>query len=115
MFDRRKYLGRVGLFAAGVAFGTLGIKALSSKGAKKFYTGVAAVGMTGKDCVMKTVTKVQENAGDVCEDAKVLSEKWADERQAQELEKAKAKLAEAQEALAEAEAAAAQKENKEEK
>ncbi|SDB29662.1 DUF6110 family protein [Eubacterium oxidoreducens] len=114
MVNRKKCLGTVGLFAAGVAFGTLGIKALSSKGAKKFYTGVTAAGLASKDCVMRTVTKVQENAGDVYEDAKELNEKWADERHAQEIEKAKAKLAEAQEALAEAQAAA-EKEEKDEK
>ncbi len=89
---------KVGIFAAGVAFGTAGIKALSSNGAKKFYTGATAVGLASKDCVMKTVTKIQENAGDVYEDAKELNEKWAQEREAQEIADAKAKLDESEEA-----------------
>ena len=33
---------KTGIFAAGVAFGTAGIKALSSNDAKKFYTNVTA-------------------------------------------------------------------------
>ena len=49
-----------GLFAAGVLFGTAGIKALSSKDAKKLYTNCTAAVLRAKDCVMKTVTTVQE-------------------------------------------------------
>ena len=51
-----------GLFAAGVLFGTAGIKALSSKV------------LRAKDCVMKTVTTVQENCGDIYEGAKQINE-----------------------------------------
>ena len=51
-----------GLFAAGVVFGTAGIKVLSSKDAKKLYTNCTAAVLRAKDCVMKTVSKVQENA-----------------------------------------------------
>ena len=53
---------KTGIFAAGVAFGTAGIKALSSNDAKKFYTNVTAAVLRAKECVMQTVTKVQENA-----------------------------------------------------
>ena len=45
-----------GLFAAGVVFGTAGIKVLSSKDAKKLYT------------------KVQENAEDIYAEAKQINE-----------------------------------------
>ena len=50
-----------GLFAAGVLFGTAGIKVLSSKDAKKVYTGCTAAVLRAKECVMKTVTIIQEN------------------------------------------------------
>ena len=52
---------KTGLFAAGVLFGTAGIKLLSSKDAKKVYTECTAAVLRAKDCVMKTVTTVQEN------------------------------------------------------
>ena len=63
-----------GLFAAGVLFGTAGIKILTSKDAKKLYTGCTAAVLRAKDCVMKTVTTVQENAGDIYADAPQINE-----------------------------------------
>lgn len=51
---------KTGLFAAGVLFGTAGIKFLSSKDAKKVYTECTAAVLRAKDCVMKTVTTVQK-------------------------------------------------------
>ena len=45
-----------GLFAAGVLFGTAGIKILTSKDAKKLYTGCTAAVLRAKDCIMKTAT-----------------------------------------------------------
>ena len=63
-----------GLFAAGVLFGTAGIKLLSSKDAKKVYTECTAAVLRAKDCVMKTVTTVQENAGDIYADAQQINE-----------------------------------------
>ena len=53
---------KTGIFAAGVAFGTAGIKILSSKDAKKVYTNCTAAVLRAKECVMKTVSTVQENA-----------------------------------------------------
>ena len=47
-----------GVFAAGVLFGTAGIKLLSSKDAKKVYTNCTAAVLRAKDCVMKIVSKV---------------------------------------------------------
>ena len=57
---------KTGIFAAGVLFGTAGIKILSSQDAKK--------------CVMKTATTIQENAGDIYAEAKAIN----DEREAAE-------------------------------
>ena len=68
---------KTGLFAAGVLFGTAGIKFLSSKDAKKVYTECTAAVLRAKDCVMKTVTTVQENAGDIYEEAKNINEERA--------------------------------------
>ena len=66
-----------GLFAAGVLFGTAGIKILTSKDAKKLYTNCPAAVLRAKECVMKTVTTVQENATDIYEGAKEINEERA--------------------------------------
>lgn len=66
-----------GLFAAGVLFGTAGIKLLSSKDAKKVYTNCTAAVLRAKDCVMKTVSKVQENAEDIYAEAQQINEERA--------------------------------------
>lgn len=63
-----------GLFAAGVLFGTAGVKLLSSKDAKKLYTNCTAAVLRAKKCVMKTVTAVQENCEDIYADAKQINE-----------------------------------------
>lgn len=68
---------KTGLFAAGVAFGTAGIKILSSKDAKKLYTNCTAAVLRAKDCVMKTVSTVQENCSDIYSDAKNINEERA--------------------------------------
>ena len=47
---------KLAMFAAGVLFGTAGIKLLSSKDAKKAYTHTTAAVLRAKDSVMKTVT-----------------------------------------------------------
>lgn len=65
---------RIGIFAGGVLFGTAGVKLLSSKDAKKVYTNCTAAVLRAKDCIMKTVTTVQENAEDVLAEAKEINE-----------------------------------------
>ena len=75
-------LKKIGLFAGGVLFGTAGVKVLSSKDAKKVYTNCTAAALRAKDCVMKTVTTVQENAEDILAEAQQINE----ERAAQEAE-----------------------------
>lgn len=70
----KKGLGKFGLFAAGVLFGTAGIKLLSSKDAKRVYTHTTAAVLRAKDSVMTTVTAVRENAGDILADAKQINE-----------------------------------------
>ena len=68
---------KIGLFAGGVLFGTAGVKILSSKDAKKVYTECTAAALRAKDCVMKTVTTVQENAEDILAEAQQINEKRA--------------------------------------
>ena len=58
-----------GLFAAGLLLGTAGVKVLSSKDAKNVYTKCTAAVLRAKESVMKTVTTVQENAGDIYAEA----------------------------------------------
>ena len=70
---------KTGFFAAGVLFGTACIKALSSKDAKKLYTNATAAVLRAKECVMDTVTTVQENAEDIYEEAKQINEERAAE------------------------------------
>ena len=70
---------KFGLFAAGVLFGTAGIKVLSSKDAKKVYTHTTAAVLRAKDSVMETVTTVRENAGDVYAQAQAINQRRADE------------------------------------
>ena len=65
---------KTGFFAAGVLFGTAGIKALSSKDAKKLYTNATAAVLRAKECVMDTVTTVQENAEDIYAEAQQINE-----------------------------------------
>jgi hypothetical protein len=66
-----------GVFAAGVLFGTAGIKVLSSKDAKRIYTHVAAASLRAKECVMKVAANIQENAEDIYAEAKQINEERA--------------------------------------
>lgn len=74
---------KIGLFLGGVLFGTAGIKILSSKDAKKAYVQCTAAALRAKDSVMKTVTTVQENAGDVLAEAKQINEDRVAEAEAE--------------------------------
>ena len=65
---------KTGIFAAGVLFGTAGIKILSSKDAKKLYTNCTAAVLRAKECVMKTATTIQENAEDIYAEAQQINE-----------------------------------------
>lgn len=61
-------------FVGGALFGSAGVKLLTSKDAKKAYTHITAAGLRVKDCVMETVTSVQENAADILASAKDINE-----------------------------------------
>ena len=73
---------KLAMFAAGVLFGTAGIKLLSSKDAKKAYTHTTAAVLRAKDSAMKTVTTARENVEDIYSDAKAINEQRAEDEAA---------------------------------
>ena len=89
-----KIYSKLACFVGGALFGSVGIKLLSSKDAKKAYVHGAAAGLRMKDSVMQYVTTVQENASDILASAKELNE----ERAAKEAEEAAAANLESEEA-----------------
>ncbi|MBQ9232677.1 MAG: hypothetical protein IJ167_01400 [Lachnospiraceae bacterium] len=78
------FCGKFCSFAAGVLFGTAGIKILSSKDAKKVYTHATAATLRAKDCVMKTVNTVKENCEDIYAEAKQINAE-REEKDAEEI------------------------------
>ena len=66
--------GKVAAFVGGALFGTAGVKLLTSKDAKKAYVHTTAAVLRVKDCVMDTVTSVQENCEDILAEAKSVNE-----------------------------------------
>ena len=87
---------KLGLFAAGVLFGTAGIKLLGSKDAKKVYAHTTAAALRAKEGVMKTVTAVREGAEDVYADAKTINERCAEAEAAAVVEDASAEESKAE-------------------
>ena len=61
-------------FYQNLAFGTAGIKILTSKDAKKLYTNCTAAVLRAKACVMKTASAIQENAEDIYAEAQQINE-----------------------------------------
>ena len=96
---------KTGIFAAGVLFGTAGVKVLSSKDAKKVYTNCTAAVLRAKECVMNTVTTVQENAGDIYEEAKSINVERAAAAETAAFADEAEKAAETEDSAAENEAA----------
>lgn len=71
--SEKTMIERAGVFLAGVLFGTAGLKILASRDAKKTYVQAAAAALRARECVLDTVTKVQENAEDILAEAKMLN------------------------------------------
>lgn len=69
---------KIGMFAAGVLFGTAGLKVLGSKDACKVYAHTTAAALRAKDSVMTTVTALREGADDIYADAKAINERRAE-------------------------------------
>lgn len=70
---------KVSIFAAGVLFGTAGIKVLASKDARKVYTSCTAAALRAKECVMDTASKIQEGAEDIYAEAQQINAERAAE------------------------------------
>lgn len=68
------YVGKLACFVGGALFGSVGVKLLTSKDAKKAYTHVTAAGLRMKDAAMETMTTLQENAADILASAKDINE-----------------------------------------
>ena len=66
---------KIGLFAAGVLFGTAGLKVLTSKDAKKAYAQTTAAALRAKDSIMTTVTAVRESADDIYAEAQAINDR----------------------------------------
>ena len=81
---------KIGLFVAGVLFGTAGIKLLSSRDARKAYAHTTAAVLRAKDCVMQTVTTIREGADDIYADAKSINDRRAAEAEPETIEDASA-------------------------
>ena len=87
---------KLGLFAAGVLFGTAGNKLLGSKDAKKVYAHTTAAALRAKDCVMTKVTAVREGADDIYAEAKAINERRAEAEAAAVVEDASAEESKAE-------------------
>ena len=87
---------KIALFAAGVLFGTAGIKILTSRDAKKVYAFTTAAALRAKEDVLKTVTAVREGAEDVYADAKEINERRAETEAAAVVEDASAEESKAE-------------------
>ena len=74
-------MGKLGLFAGGVLFGTAGLKILTSRDAKKVYTQTTAA-------VLRAATAIKEGAADILADAKDVNEQRAVEAEAEVIEDA---------------------------
>ena len=92
---------RLGMFAAGVLFGTAGLKILGSKDARKVYAHTTAAVLRAKDSVMKTINTIQEGAQDVYADAQDINESRAQKEAEAIIEDAAAEQPAAEEAPAE--------------
>ena len=86
----------IGLFAAGLLFGTAGLKILTSKDAKKVYAHTTAAALRAKDSVMTAVTAVREGADDIYAEAKAINERRAEAEAATVVEDASAENAKAE-------------------
>ena len=89
---------KCGWLGAGILLGSYGIRILTSRDAKKVYTHGTAAVLRMKDEVVKDVSLIRENCGDIAAEAKELNEKRYAQEEARQIEDAKAILSAANEA-----------------
>ena len=82
--------GKLALFIGGVALGSVGLKLLSGKDARKVYSHVTAATLRCKDEVMKQVELVQEGCSDILADAKQINAEREKKEKAQFIEESAA-------------------------
>jgi len=85
------------LIGYGFLLGTAGVKALTSRDAKKVYTHVTAAAMRCYESAAEAYETLRENCGDIVADAKEINRAIAEERELQVIEDAKQILAAAEE------------------
>ena len=73
----------LGVFIGGVLCGSVGLKVLKSKEAKKTYSKVISYGLDAKDYVMETADSVKEGWDDVYAEAKDLKSARDAEKEAE--------------------------------
>lgn len=77
--DQLKSLGKFAKkskpFMGGLLLGTVGLKALTSKDAKRLYSNVIAKGMEIRDGIEASIDEAKQEGEDVLADAKVIYEK----------------------------------------
>ncbi len=74
---------KVALFLGGTLFGSVGLRLLSGKDARKVYAHTTAAVLRGRDEVMKQVELIQESCSDILADARQINE---DRKKAEEAE-----------------------------
>ena len=84
-----KRFGKIGWMVGGFAIGVYGTKILGSKTMKKAYSHVAAGALWLKEEVLKDVTAITENCGDIVADAKEMQSKIQKEKEEQALQDAR--------------------------
>ena len=77
---------KAGIFAAGVLFGTAGVKILASKDVKKVYTNCTAAVLRARESVLETVADIQANAEDIYAEAQQINEDRYKEEMPEETE-----------------------------
>lgn len=86
--------GKLALFIGGTLFGSVGLKLLSSKDARKVYTHATAATLRCKDEVMRHVELVQEGCSDILADAKQINAERKKAEEAQIIEESAKESAE---------------------
>lgn len=66
------------LLAGGALIGTLGVRILRSRDAKKVYSFATAAVLREKDHIMEVVTDAKADCGDILADAKARNEQYAE-------------------------------------
>ena len=87
---------KIGIAAAAVALGTVGVMVLTSDDAKKFYTRVTAAALRAKDAVKDAASEVAKGCSEIIDDAVAYNEERAAAKEDEIVEEAWEEDAEAE-------------------